>query len=101
MRNSVHVLRYATYYLLLKLQAMFCFFCNRISSHYSPFLPHPSDSDDDEDLEPPPSYRNNMGSRRRSVFCESYEPGEEDAAVERVSCYLFWLAPSTLPTYNL
>ena len=51
-----------------------------------PFPPAPDD-DDEEDLEPPPSYRNSMGSRRRSVFCESYEPGEDDAAVERVGRY--------------
>lgn len=39
---------------------------------------------DDEEIEPPPSYRANMDRRRKSVFAESYEPGEEDAAVEKV-----------------
>ena len=42
------------------------------------------DSEDEDDLMPPPSYRENMGHRRRSVFAESYEPDEEDAATERV-----------------
>lgn len=38
----------------------------------------------DEELEPPPSYRAKMDRRRKSVFAESYEPGEEDSAVEKV-----------------
>lgn len=41
------------------------------------------DSDEDE-IGLPPSYREGMGRRRKSVFAESYEPGEEDAAMERV-----------------
>lgn len=41
---------------------------------------------DDEDFEPPPaSYRAGMDRRRKSVFAESYEPGDDDSAVEKVS----------------
>ena len=42
----------------------------------------------DEELEPPPSYRANMDRRRKSVFAESYEPGEDDSAVEKVSSFV-------------
>lgn len=41
--------------------------------------------DSDDDFEPPPaSYRAGMDRRRKSVFAESYEPGEDDGAVEKV-----------------
>ena len=39
----------------------------------------------DEEVAPPPSYMAGMDRRRKSVFAESYEPGEGDEAVERVS----------------
>lgn len=40
---------------------------------------------EDEDFEPPPaSYRAGMDRRRKSVFAESYEPGDDDTAVEKV-----------------
>ena len=32
----------------------------------------------------PASYRAGMDRRRKSVFAESYEPGEDDGAVEKV-----------------
>lgn len=42
---------------------------------------------DDEVAPPPPSYMSGMERRRKSVFAESYEPGDDDAAVEKViSC---------------
>ena len=40
--------------------------------------------DSDEEIEPPQSYRDNMNLRRKSVFAESYETGEEGTAVEKV-----------------
>ena len=50
-----------------------------------PFSPHYTQIDSgDEELEPPPSYRAKMDRRRKSVFAESYEPGEDDSAVEKV-----------------
>ncbi len=40
---------------------------------------------EDEGFEPPPaSYRAAMDLRRKSVFAESYEPGDDDSAVEKV-----------------
>ncbi len=36
---------------------------------------------------PPASYRANMGLRRKSVFAETYEPDEDDAAVQKVSAH--------------
>lgn len=39
---------------------------------------------DDEELAPPPSYRASMDRRRKSVFAESYEPGADDEASEKV-----------------
>lgn len=44
----------------------------------------PASDDEDDDLAPPPSYRAGMDRRRRSVFAESYEPGEDDQAAEKV-----------------
>ena len=47
---------------------------------------------DDEDFEPPPaSYRASMDRRRKSVFAESYEPGDDDSAVEKVSALVLSL----------
>lgn len=40
--------------------------------------------DSDDDLAPPPSYRSAMDRRRKSVFAESYEPGKDDEASEKV-----------------
>ena len=40
----------------------------------------------DDDYAPPPSYMAGMDRRRKSVFAESYEPGQDDEAVEKV-CY--------------
>lgn len=38
----------------------------------------------DDEVAPPPSYMAGMERRRKSVFAESYEPGEDDEAVEKV-----------------
>lgn len=39
---------------------------------------------DEEDLEPPQSYRDAMNSRRKSVFGESYEPDDEESVEDKV-----------------
>ncbi len=43
-------------------------------------------TESDEEMAPPPSYRAGMDRRRKSVFAESYEPGD-DGPVEKV---LLW-----------
>ena len=40
---------------------------------------------DEDDLEPPLSYREAMNSRRKSVFGESYEPDDEELGPEKAS----------------
>ena len=45
-------------------------------------------SESDDEMAPPPSYRAGMDRRRKSVFAESYEPGNEDELVEKVIHYI-------------
>ena len=43
---------------------------------------------EDEECLPPPSYRENMGYRRKSVFAESYDPTAASEPYEKASaCY--------------
>ena len=49
-----------------------------------------------DEIEPPQSYRDSMNRRRKSVFAESYEPGEENAAVEKVINLLYHISDQLL-----